>query len=100
MSLTVADTVKKTGAQASRVTQGEALVVMIKARKLHRLNEVGTRIWQLCDGRDVASMVAVIVAEFDIEHDAAVLDVCAFLDELLTMGALERVPTPSTTGGT
>lgn len=82
-------TVRKIDGQASRVTRGEALVVVIEQRKLHRLNPVGTRVWELCDGRQVASIVDAIVAEFDVEADVARRDVCEFLASLQDLGAVE-----------
>jgi len=89
MSLDLATTVHKISAQASRVTQGEALVVLIEPRTLHRLNEVGTRVWELCDGRDVASIVDAIVEEFEVEREVASNDVCEFLTQLSGLGALQ-----------
>lgn len=89
MSLKPADVVQKINAQASRVTQGEALVVLIESRQLHRLNPVATRVWELCDGRDVASIIARIVDEFAVEPEVASQDVCEFLEQLLQLGALQ-----------
>ncbi|MEY4578903.1 MAG: hypothetical protein RL701_3606 [Pseudomonadota bacterium] len=89
MSLDLARTVRKINGQASRVTQGEALVVLIEQRKLHRLNSVGTRVWELCDGRAIANIVEVIVQEFEVEHTVASKDVCEFVATLLELGALQ-----------
>jgi GeoRSP system PqqD family protein len=89
MNLDLGRTVRKINGQASRVTQGQALVVLIEQRKLHRLNAVGTRVWELCDGRDLASIVDVIVAEFEVERAVAAKDVCEFVDTLLGLGALQ-----------
>ena len=85
----MSSTVHKIDAQASRVTRGEALVVLIEQRKLHRLNPVATRVWELCDGRAVAGIVAAIVAEFEVETDVATRDVCEFLETMQGLGALK-----------
>jgi len=100
MSLDRASIVRKISAQASRVTRGEALVVMIEQRKLHRLNPVGTRVWELCDGRSVLSIVDAIVAEFQVEADVAMRDVCEFLLSLQSLGAImiESEPAPGEGG--
>jgi hypothetical protein len=101
MTIDLSSTVKKISAQASRVTRGEALVVMIEQRQLHRLNPVGSRVWELCDGRSVASIVAAIVSEFEVEADVATRDVCEFLATLQGLGALEVEPAgaPEREGG-
>jgi hypothetical protein len=88
----MSSTVRKISAQASRVTRGEALVVLIEQRKLHRLNPVGTRVWELCDGRAIASIVAAIVAEFEVDADVATHDVCEFIETMQGLGALEIAP--------
>ncbi|MET0388614.1 MAG: PqqD family protein [Polyangiales bacterium] len=89
VNVSTAATVQKISAQASRVTQGEALVVLIEQRKLHRLNPVGTRVWELCDGRRIAEIVDVIVAEFAVEHAVASQDVLTFIESLRGLGAVQ-----------
>jgi 2-polyprenyl-3-methyl-5-hydroxy-6-metoxy-1,4-benzoquinol methylase len=89
MNLDMANTVRKISAQASRVIDGEALVVMIHERKLHRLNSVATRVWELCDGRSIADIAAAIGAEFEVELAVAREDVREFIAELLGLGAVQ-----------
>jgi hypothetical protein len=88
MSLDADSILHKVDGQASRVTQGEALVVLAEQRELHRLNAVGTRVWELCDGRSVGAIVNAIVAEFEVDPPLAQADVLAFLEQLLGLGAL------------
>jgi GeoRSP system PqqD family protein len=88
MSLGSESVVQKVQGQASRVMQGEALIVLTEQRKLHRLNGVGTRVWELCDGRTLAAIVETIVAEFEVDHEIATRDVTAFVEELRGLGAL------------
>lgn len=83
--------VRKVRAQASRNINGEALVVLTDQRQLHRLNAVGTRVWELCDERSVADIIASIVAEFEVELEQAQRDVCEFLDHLRELGAIELI---------
>ena len=40
---------------ASRVIDGRAVVIVLDAQTLHTLNAVGTRVWELADGRSLAS---------------------------------------------
>ena len=81
--------VQKVSAHASRVTRGEALIVLIEQRKLHRLNDVGTRVWEVCDGRTIGEIVGVVVEEFEVEPAQAAQDVQEFLAELVQLGALQ-----------
>jgi hypothetical protein len=49
----------------------------------YSLDEVGTRIWELCDGvRTVSDIARCISAEFDAEGEAVEQDVVRFLEEL------------------
>ena len=89
MNLDMATTVRRISAQASRVIDGEALVVMIHERKLHRLNSVATRVWELCDGRSIGDIAAIIGAEFAVEPTVAGEDVREFLAELRGLGAIQ-----------
>jgi hypothetical protein len=89
MKLNPESVVHKISAQASRVTRGEALVVLIEQRSLHRLNDVGTRVWELCDGRSLGEIVGTIVEEFEVEPVQAASEVHAFVEELLGLGALQ-----------
>ncbi|HKP60192.1 MAG TPA: PqqD family protein [Polyangiales bacterium] len=78
---------------AFRVVGGEALLMVIDRRELHRLNEVGARVFELCDGSTpVSGIVASIVREFEIDTDIARSDVERFVAELGRAGALSLEP--------
>ena len=76
---------------ASRVIEGQAVVIVIDEQTLHTLNEVGTFVWsELDDGeRLVEDVVAATVREFEVTEDLATKDVLSFLRELVSLGALE-----------
>lgn len=74
---------------AARVVEGKALLVVIDNKQLHTLNEVGTRIWELCDGRSVGAIADVITEEFEVDRGSALGDVEHFVLELQRIGALE-----------
>lgn len=77
---------------AARAVEGKAVVVVLDARKLHTLNAVGTRVFELCDGvRDVSTIAAQIAEEFDVEAGVAERDAVAFLMSLIAEGAVEVV---------
>lgn len=74
---------------ASRVIDGKAVVVVIDHQRLHTLNPVATRIWELADGRTLEEIVNVIVSEYEVEPGEAMKDAVALVDELARLGAVE-----------
>ena len=92
MSVHLRDRVQKVKGQASRNVNGEALVVLTERRQLHRLNAVGTRVWEVCDDKHVSEIVDIIVTEFEVQADVAQRDVCVFLESLRELGAVEIDP--------
>ena len=75
---------------AARAVDGKAVVVVLDARKLHTLNPVGTRVFELCDGtRDVQAIAACIAREFAVDGDTALRDAIVFLTRLVAEGAVE-----------
>lgn len=74
---------------ASRVIDGKAVVITIDHNQLHVLNAVGTRVWELADGRPLSDIVDDVVREFAVDRARAALDVCTFAEQLLAVGAAE-----------
>ncbi|HKU42106.1 MAG TPA: PqqD family protein [Polyangiales bacterium] len=75
---------------AFRVVGGEGLLMVIDRRELHRLNAVGARVFELCDGANsVAAIVSAIVREYAVDRDTARADVERFVTELDRAGALQ-----------
>jgi len=75
---------------ASRVIDGEATVVLPSENMVHILSAVGTRIWELADGRhSLADIVDALCDEFEVQQEQAEQDVRAFVDELAGKGMLE-----------
>lgn len=73
---------------AHRVIQGQAVVVVIDSRKLHTLNTVGTRVFELLDGRPLEAVADVIADEFEVSRDEAWEDIRSFVAELLDADAV------------
>ena len=68
---------------ASRLIDGEAVIVVPEHDEVKVLNEAGSRIWDLLDGtKDVVQLSKVISDEFDVSLDNAVDDMNEFIDEL------------------
>ena len=85
-------TVTKAPTTASRIIEGEAVILSLDSKVLRGLNPVGSRAWELIDGRrSVDEIVGAIVKEFDVEPGRAAEDVGAFVQELLDKGLVVRV---------
>jgi hypothetical protein len=72
---------------ACRVIGGKAVVITIDQNQVHVLNSVGTRVWELADGRPLDAIVDAIVDEFEVERAQAARDVRAFAERLVAIGA-------------
>lgn len=72
------------------VVAGEAAVVTPGDARLHVLNEVGTRVWALCEGegRTLDELVAALCAEFAVDEATARAQTQAFVDEAVALGIL------------
>ncbi len=69
---------------AWRVIEGEAVILSLDTKAFRGLNPVGSRVWELIDGRrSVDEIVEVIVREFDVTPERAAADVQTFVRELL-----------------
>jgi hypothetical protein len=72
---------------ASRLIAGEAVILSLDTKVLRGLNTVGSRVWDLIEGRrTVDEIVDVIVGEFDVARPEAAADVGAFVRELVDKG--------------
>jgi hypothetical protein len=77
----------KAPTSAWRLIAGEAVILSLDTKVLRGLNDVGSRVWDLIDGRrTVSDIVDVIVEEFDVPRAQAAEDVEAFARQLLDKG--------------
>ena len=68
---------------ASRLIDGEAVIIIPQDNEVKVLNEVGSRIWELLDGqRDMINLSALIAGEFDVSPDQALEDITEFIADL------------------
>jgi len=67
---------------AFRVIDGQAVIVVPATQTMHTLNEVGTFIWQNCEGKSVDEVIASVVGEFEVDESTARSDLDAFAKEL------------------
>jgi hypothetical protein len=81
----------------SRRIAEEAVLVPLRQQKggndhIYSLNETAASAWVLLDGsRTLGSVVEQIVAEYDVEESEAVQEVLGLVQELVNLGALEKV---------
>lgn len=75
------------------IVAGEAAVVTPGDARLHVLNEVGTRVWALCegDGRTLDELVATLCEEFEIDAPTAREQTERFVEEAVAAGILRAV---------
>lgn len=77
---------------AWRIIEGEAVILSMETKVLRGVNPVGSRVWELIDGRrSVEEIVGVIVEEFDVTPKVAEGDVNGFVRELLDKGLVTAV---------
>jgi len=68
---------------AFRVIEGEGILLTPEDGKLHNLNPVGTRIFELANGkRTVKEIAAMIAGEFDVSEKVAERDTLNFTESL------------------
>jgi hypothetical protein len=84
--------VVKAPTTAWRIIEGEAVILSMETKVLRGLNPVGSRVWELIDGRrSVEEIAGLIVKEFDATPEAAAQDVRGFVEELLARGLVTPV---------
>lgn len=65
--------------------EDELVLLDVQAGSYFALNEVGARVWDLCDGtRSVGEIFGVVAAEFDAPLDVIERDVRGLLEDLAT----------------
>ena len=66
---------------------GEMVLLNLATEEYYSLNEVGTRLWDLTDGkRTVAEMIDTILQEYEAERAGVTEDVLALFQELTDEG--------------
>ena len=74
---------------ASRVFNGEAVIISPADNVVRMLNPVGSRIWELCDGSHTLDQIAAaLTEEFDVDVVHARQSVAAFVADLLAKDLL------------
>jgi hypothetical protein len=67
--------------------EGDSVLLDIDNGEYFSLNEVGSRVWELCDGtRSLASIAEMICAEYDVPPSTALSDASELLKSLAGAG--------------
>ncbi len=81
-------TVRQNDRTAARRVGEKTLVVVIDTNHLHKLNQTGGRVWDLCDGRTVGEVAECLAEEYALPMSDAERDVRAFVHALHGAGAV------------
>ena len=74
---------------AGRVIDGEAVLILADSSEVNVLNQVGSRIFELADGRNSIEEISMIVAdEYDVTPEQADIDVREFLLQLVDQSVI------------
>jgi Coenzyme PQQ synthesis protein D (PqqD) len=74
---------KRGGQVIAQKASSEMLLFNMDDGNYYSLNEIGSRIWELCDGNhSVSQLVATLVAEYDAPKEDLEKDVAGLLDSL------------------
>ncbi len=74
---------------AARTIDDKSVIVVLDERKVHALNELGSLIWNMADGRSLADIVEIVVQTYDVDRTIALGDVQKFVAELVSLKVLE-----------
>jgi hypothetical protein len=87
---TTADGVwRKNAALAWREIDNETVIISPGESVMHELNDTGSLIWRSIDGRrNAEELAALLVEEYDVTKEEALLDTLALLDELSSRNLL------------
>lgn len=82
--------VKKTPGTASRIIDGEAVVILPEKGLVRVLNEVASFIWKAIDDKKSIQEIAYLLTqEFQVSKNKALADTKEFIEELVEKGMVE-----------
>jgi len=74
---------RKSDKIASRIVDKEAVIVTLENQHTLVLNEIGTRVWEMLDGKkDLRAIAQGICDEFDVAHGTAFEDCRQFITQM------------------
>ena len=92
LTFTLSAIPSRTPSVVSQRAGQEVVLVLPLQGKVKVLNEVGARIWDLCDGgHSVRQIASTICREYTVESSQAEADTLSFLNELAQRGVVSLV---------
>ena len=80
---------RKSQATAFRIINDEAVILNLDSSVYYTLNEVGARIWDLCDGtNNIENIAATICNEFEVTREIAFKDILELMNDLSQEGLI------------
>lgn len=78
---------------AWRTLGTQAVVINPRDNMLYPLNEVGTRLWELANGRQtLKEIIEVLFDEFEVEHKVLENDIHEFVDQMAEKQLIKTSP--------
>lgn len=82
--------IKRAGNAISREINGEVVLLTPEDSTVHVLDEVGSRIWELCsDNVSIGAIADEIASEYDVTRETAQQDIIEFVGKLLDLGVIK-----------
>ena len=73
----------KSSSAAYQIIDGEAVIILPSEQMVNVLNPVGSRIWDLSNGRkNIAEIAEILAHEFDVSYETALKDAIEFTGDL------------------
>ena len=83
---------KKASGLASRIIDGEAVIVLPAKGLVRVLNQAGAFIWESIDGkRKIQEIARLLIGEFQVSEKKALADIKRFIEDLVDKGMVEIV---------
>lgn len=89
------DVFQKNPAIAHRVVDGSAVLVSPKDATMFTLNEVGTLVWSIIDGKPLQEIAEKVTEEFDVELGDALEHIQEFIGELSSKELVQNAASSS-----
>lgn len=72
--------------------EGEAIIIHISSGKYFSLNKVGTKFWEMCDGRkSIADHAQLLAQKYSIDKEIIIADLLELSQNLLEKGLVEVI---------
>ncbi len=80
---------------AATVIDKQAVIVLADSGQVTVLNELGTFIWQRCDGaHPIGQILQDIIAGYEVDSSSAERDLTQFLEQMVGIGAIQIQEAP------